>query len=160
CYATTFVYGNVLVEPDGAGNSQILHYGGDGDDEAKYRKGMLYFFFNTVVSTRGGNTTLFRLSTEEESATAFDNVFSVTARGDTLAISAGTGKVELHDNFLPEGWADSHDTLTGTVDAAMNLVGDTPGFTDASGQDFMLTLDSPCRNVAVAPPAAAAEHPA
>src|SRR5262249_29991842 len=27
-YAATFVYGNVLVEPAGAGNSQIVHYGG------------------------------------------------------------------------------------------------------------------------------------
>ena len=28
-YRDTFVYGNVLIEPDGAGNSQIVHYGGD-----------------------------------------------------------------------------------------------------------------------------------
>src|SRR5690606_36249190 len=28
-YRRTWVYGNVLIEPDGAGNSQIVHYGGD-----------------------------------------------------------------------------------------------------------------------------------
>ena len=28
-YRATFVYGNVLVEPDAAGNRQIAHYGGD-----------------------------------------------------------------------------------------------------------------------------------
>jgi hypothetical protein len=28
-YHETFVYGNVLIEPDDAGNSQIVHYGGD-----------------------------------------------------------------------------------------------------------------------------------
>jgi len=62
-YRETFVYGNVLIEPDGAGNSQIVHYGGDSGNEAIYRKGTLYFFNNTVVSTRAGNTTLLRLST-------------------------------------------------------------------------------------------------
>jgi hypothetical protein len=143
-YAVTFVYGNVLVEPDDAGNSQILHYGGDGGDEARYRKGELYFFHNTVVSTRGGNTTLFRLSTEEESVTAFNNVFSVTAGGETLAVSAGAGAVTLAYNWLPEGWVDSHDTLTGSIDDTMNVEGTAPGFVDAAAQDFMLAADSAC----------------
>ena len=31
-YRRTFVYGNVLVEADGEGNSQIVHYGGDSGD--------------------------------------------------------------------------------------------------------------------------------
>ncbi|WP_419641612.1 hypothetical protein, partial [Thiolapillus sp.] len=63
------MYGNVLIEPDGAGNSQMVHYGGDSGDsgdsgnESIYRKGTLYFYHNTVVSTRDGNTTLVRLST-------------------------------------------------------------------------------------------------
>jgi len=43
-----------------AGNSQILHYGGDGDDTAIYRQGTLYFYHNTVVSTHSDNTTLMR----------------------------------------------------------------------------------------------------
>src|SRR3970282_1976293 len=73
-YATTFVYGNVLIEPDGAGNRQIVHYGGDGGDEAVYRKGTLHFYANTVVSTRAGNTTLFRLSSPDESADCRNNV--------------------------------------------------------------------------------------
>ena len=64
--ATTYVYGNVLIEPDGAGNSQIVHYGGDSGRRPNYRKGTLYFYHNTVVSTRAGNTTLFRLSTNDE----------------------------------------------------------------------------------------------
>ena len=58
-YRKTLVYGNLLIEPDGAGNSQIAHYGGDSGTVANYRKGTLYFYNNTVVSTRAGNTTLF-----------------------------------------------------------------------------------------------------
>jgi len=143
-YHQTFVYGNVLVEPDGAGNSQIVHYGGDGDDEAKFRKGTLFFYANTVVSTRGGNTTLFRCSTEEESVDARNNVFSVTAGGDTLAVSAGMGVIVLANNWLPSGWVDSHDDLTGSIDAQANVLGATPGFTDAAAQDFSLASGSAC----------------
>jgi len=145
-YGRTFVYGNVLVEPDNAGNSQILHYGGDGGNESMYRKGRLYFYQNTVVSTRNGNTTLFRLSTEEESVSAMNNVFSVTASADTLAISAGSGSVTLSDNWLPQGWVDSHDTLTGSIDDQGNVLGDSPGFSDPSGQDFTLLPSSACVN--------------
>src|ERR1044072_1411930 len=55
-YHKTFVYGNLLIEPDGAGNSQIAHYGGDSGNEPTYRKGKLYFLNKTVVSTRAANT--------------------------------------------------------------------------------------------------------
>jgi len=143
-YHQTFVYGNVLVEPADAGNSQIVHYGGDGDDESLYRKGTLYFYGNTVVSTRGGNTTLFRLSTEDESVDARNNIASVTAGGDTLAISDGTGKATLTNNFLPTGWVDAHDTLTGVVEDLGNVEAAVPGFVDSSGQDFTLQASSPC----------------
>ncbi|MBS3920008.1 MAG: polysaccharide-degrading enzyme [Deltaproteobacteria bacterium] len=65
-YRKTLVYGNILIEPNGAGNSQVLHYGGDSGNTTIYRKGILYFYNNTVVSTRTGNTTLMRLSTNEK----------------------------------------------------------------------------------------------
>lgn len=158
-YATTFVYGNILVEPDGAGNSQILHYGGDGDDESQYRKGTLYFFHNTVVSTRSGNTTLARLSTEEESLLAQNNIIYTTADAGRLAISAGAGTVELVDNWLRQGFVESHDTLTGQVLDSGNLEGDEPGLISEDGQDFLLDPGSPCVGAAgpLAPEASA--HP-
>lgn len=56
-YRKTFVYGNILIEPDGARNSQNVHYGGDSRNVGLYRKGMLYFHNNTVISIRIGNTT-------------------------------------------------------------------------------------------------------
>ena len=40
----------MLIEPDGAGNRQIVHYGGDNGTTAMYRKGTLFFYNNTVVS--------------------------------------------------------------------------------------------------------------
>ena len=51
-YRTTFVYGNVLIEPNAAGNRQIVHYGGDNGGTSNYRKGTLLFYQNTLVSTR------------------------------------------------------------------------------------------------------------
>jgi parallel beta-helix repeat protein len=143
-YRQTLVYGNVLVEPDDAGNSQIVHYGGDGGDETKYRKGQLYFFNNTVVSTRAGNTTLFRLSTNGESVTALNNVFSVSVDGNALALAAGAGTFVLDDNWLPTGWVDSHDTFAGLIDPGTNVEGESPGFTDAAAQDFTLLATSAC----------------
>jgi hypothetical protein len=143
-YGETWVYGNILVEPDGAGNSQILHYGGDGGDESYYRKGTLHLYANTVVSTRNGNTTWMRLSTNEESCDARDNVVYVIAGGSTLAMTGGTGQLELRNNWLVEGWVDSHDPLTGSVvDGGGNVVGSDPGFADFDNQAFGPAPGSP-----------------
>ena len=38
--------------PHDQGTSQIVHYGGDSGTTSDYRKGTLYFFHNTVVSTK------------------------------------------------------------------------------------------------------------
>jgi hypothetical protein len=142
-YAKTWVYGNILVEPDGAGNSQILHYGGDGDDPGRYRKGTLYFYGNTVVSTRNGNTTLFRLSTSEESALVSNNAISVSANASSLAIFSGEGQIELASNWLPAGWVESHDDVTGSIDTSDNVEGADPGFSDVARQDFTPREGSP-----------------
>jgi len=138
-YRRTFVYGNVLIEPDGAGNSQIVHYGGDGDDTAIYRKGVLHFFHNTVVSKRSGNTTLVRLSTGDESADVRDNLLYVTASGDRLALLDAAGTLALDHNWLKRGWVESHSGAAAVIDAGGNLEGAEPGFVDGAGLDFRLT---------------------
>ena len=102
-YEKTFVYGNILVEPDNAGNSQILHYGGDGGAASLYRNGTLYFYHNTVVSTRSGNTTLMRLSTNAVHAEVFNNILYAAAGVTRMAITSGYGQTVLTDNWLPEG---------------------------------------------------------
>src|SRR5207245_3371648 len=94
-YRETFVYGNVLIEPDAAGNRQIAHYGGDSGATANYRKGTLYFYNNTLVSTRTDRTTLLRLSTNEEACDFRNNIAYVTAVGNTLALLDDTGVLNM-----------------------------------------------------------------
>lgn len=160
-YRRTFVHGNVLIEPDGAGNSQILHYGGDGGDPADYRKGTLHFYNNTVVSTRSGNTTLQRLSTNDESSDTRNNVLYVIADGDRLAMLDATGDLTLRNNWTKPGWVDSHGTLLGTIDDdGSGVVGPSPGFVDEGTQDFHLETDSDAIDAATAlHPEAVPDHP-
>ncbi|MEM9554076.1 MAG: polysaccharide-degrading enzyme [Acidobacteriota bacterium] len=146
-YGETFVYGNVLLESDGQGNSQIVHYGGDGGDPSDYRKGLLHFFHNTVVSTRSGNTTLLRLSTQDESAEVRNNVLYVAAEGQRLAMLDAAGALMLRNNWSKPGWRASHGTLTGTIDDdASGVTGSAPGFLDEVGQNFRPAGDSPLRD--------------
>jgi len=144
-YRDTYVYGNVLIEPEGAGNSQICHYGGDSGNTAIYRKGTLHFYQNTVVSTRSGNTTLLRLSTNDESADVRNNVVYVTAPGSSLAMLAGAGALELRSNWFKPGFVASHSGLTGSISTPVpNVTGASPGFVDEPGQDFRLQDGSAC----------------
>jgi hypothetical protein len=138
-YHDTFVYGNVLIEPDGAGNSQIVHYGGDSGDDTIYRKGTLHFFHNTVVSTRAGHTTLLRLSTDDETADVRDNVIWAQSGGSQLAMLDETGVLALSHNWLRLGWADSFSGLPAQIfDDGTDVEAADPLFVDAAGQDFRL----------------------
>lgn len=144
-YHKTFVYGNILIEPDGAGNSQVSHYGGDSGNEPTYRKGKLYFYNNTVVSTRAGNTTLFRLSTNEETCDARNNIFYNTAAGANLAMLAEAGTLTVSNNWAKSGWRNSHEGggFGGSVTVAgAFIIGTLPGFSDFAAQDFRLTTGS------------------
>lgn len=142
-YLTTYAYGNILIEPDGAGNSQILHYGGDSGNTSQYRKGNLYFYNNTVISTRDSNTTLARLSTQDETMDAFNNVIYTTNSGSSLAMINGDGTLNIQYNWIKSNWVDSHGS-SGTVnDQGNNLTGADPLFVDFDDQDFNLLDTSP-----------------
>lgn len=161
-YDKTFVYGNVLVEPDDAGNSQVLHYGGDGGDTSMYRQGTLYFYHNTVVSTRGGNTTLMRLATNPARAEVFNNILFATAGGSRLAITSGRGQTYLTDNWLPTGWRDTHESgldAGASVNDLGNIEGDDPGFVNTGDQDFHLASGSDADGEAGALPTAVENYP-
>lgn len=150
-YRKTLVYGNLLIEPDGAGNSQITHYGGDSGTIANYRKGTLYFYNNTVVSTRAGNTTLFRLSSNEENCDARNNIFYNTAAGSNLAMIDDTGVLSISHNWMKSGWRTSHGTPTGTLNNdGTSVLGTSPGFTNEAGQDFKLLSTSAAVNAGTA----------
>ncbi|HWI59019.1 MAG TPA: hypothetical protein VNZ22_17470, partial [Bacillota bacterium] len=144
-YRQTYAYGNVLVEPDGAGNRQIVHYGGDSGNTALYRKGTLYFYQNTVLSTRTDRTTLFRLSTNEEQCDCRNDILYVSAAGNTLSLLDDTGKLTLTHNWLRPGWVQSFGGTSGTLlNDGSNLGSAAPGFLYEPGQNFRLAPASVC----------------
>ena len=135
-YRETRVYGNVLIEPPGDGNSQIVHYGGDSGKLDWYRKGTLYFFHNTVVSTRTDRTTLFRLSTNDESCDARNNVFYTVGSGATLSVLNAAGEIALSHNWIKPGWREAFTDLEGHIGKDGMVESDAPGFRDEGGQDY------------------------
>lgn len=144
-YPRTFVYGNILIEPDGAGNRQIAHYGGDSGATGIYRKGTLYFYHNTVVSTRSGRTTLFRLSTMDEHCDARNNIFYATAGGSELGVLDADGVLDLSHNWINAGWQWYFGSYNGVVnDDGTCITGLAPGFVAAATQDFRPAEGSPC----------------
>ena len=155
-YRSTFVYGNVLIEPDGAGNRQVVHYGGDSGNTAIYRKGTLYLYNNTVVSTRTDRTTLLRLSTNEETCDLRNNIVYVSAAGTTLALLDAAGVLNLSHNWFKPGRVSTFGTLTGTInDDGSSVTGTSPGFVNEAGQDFQLAAGSQAINAGASLAAAA-----
>ncbi|MBK9975172.1 MAG: fibronectin type III domain-containing protein [Planctomycetes bacterium] len=151
-YGTTFVYGNTLIEPNGAGNSQIIHYGGDNGTTSTYRKGTLFLYNNTIVSTRSGNTTLVRLSTNSETCDCRNNVIYVTANGSNLGLIDDTGVLNYRNCWFKTGYISSHSgaAMQGTVNNQGGVVnGTSPAFLDEAGQDFSLATSSACRDAGI-----------
>jgi len=140
-YRNTFVYGNVLLERDGDGNSQIAHYGGDSGILSHYRQGTLWFFQNTVVSRRSGNTTLLRLSSSAETADARNNIVSVTATGNRLGMLDQTGTLTIAQNWFKTGWVNSHSAAASVINNGQ-ITGSDPGFQDAAFDNFELASTS------------------
>ena len=147
-YRDTYVYGNVLAERDGAGNRQVVHYGGDSGVETQYRKGTLHFYNNTVISDRTDRTTLFRLSTNEERCDARNNVIHVkptAAAGNTLALLDDIGVLDWSHNVMRPGWVVAFFGSTGTFnDDGTTLTPASPLFVDEAGEDLHLAAGSPC----------------
>ncbi|MCB0395701.1 MAG: T9SS type A sorting domain-containing protein [Flavobacteriales bacterium] len=159
-YHETFVYNNVLLEYDGEGNSQILHYGGDNGTTSQYRKGMLYFYHNTIVSTRNGNTTLMRLSTDEEKADVRNNVIYADNGGSSLAMVDDDGYMELRNNWINTGWKVSHSNVSAFVtDVSGNLTGSDPMFVNMGADDYTPAPGSPLINNAGPLAAAVSSYP-
>lgn len=160
-YTKTHVYGNVLKEADGEGNSQMVHYGGDSGDETIYRKGTLYFYNNTLISTRTGNTTMLRLSTNDEFADVHNNIVYVTAPGNHLALLSSNGQINIRHNWFKTQWRVSHSTFSGTItNDGSNIEGNIPGFVDFTKDDYHLGASSPATDAGTAlHPDLLASHP-
>ena len=161
-YGDTYVAGNVLLESGDDGNSQIVHFGGDSGNTASYRP-RLWFWNNTVVSTRTGHTTLLRLSSPSQQAHLDGNVVWASAGGANVAMVDADGQVAYASNWLPAGWRASHGlplpVTTTLTDLGDNVAGLAPGFVDPAAQDFSLAAGSPCLGAAGALPAQTTAHP-
>jgi hypothetical protein len=146
-YRSTFVYGNVLVETDNSGNRQIVHYGGDSGTTGDYRKGVLYMYNNTIVSTRTDRTTLMRLSTNDETAQFRNNILYVAAAGNTLSLLDQTGILNLSHNWFKPGRVSTFGTLDGVInDDGTSITGSSPGFASETAQDYRLAAASTAIN--------------
>jgi hypothetical protein len=156
-YHDTFVYGNVLIAPDG-GNRQLVHYGGDNDAD-HFRTGTLHFFHNTVVSERSGLFSMVRLSSADAHCDARNNVIYAHGGGDDVAILEDAGSVSLRGSWLQAGYREGTPSQTGTVDAQDNVEGTEPGFEDVDAQVFHLVPSSPARGIAVPLAEATSGHP-
>ena len=144
-YGRTFVYGNTLVERPDDGNNQIVHYGGDTGNESIYRKGVLYFFNNTVISHRTGSTVLMKLSSSGESAQVLNNILMTTAKGNRLALLEQYGIATVANNWIKTGAIDSHEggDYYGRVIRKDNIEGESPGIVNLADEDFRPTAGSP-----------------
>ena len=160
-YRKTFVYGNILLEGDGEGNSQMVHYGGDSGNESIYRKGTLYFYNNTLMSARSGNTTMIRLSTDDEYADVHNNIVHVSAPGSRLALLASNGQLEIRNNWFKDGYRVSHDTFTGVLnDNGSSIVAADPAFEDPTQGNYQLQENSGARDAGtVLDPGLLSTHP-
>jgi hypothetical protein len=140
-----------VIEHPNSGNNDFVHYGGDTGSAQKWRKGTLYFYNNTVVSDRTDATRLFRLSTNDESCDARNNVVYVTAAGANLKVLDSYGRLTLTANWFKTGWSPfAVNRPKGTITNNGTLTGATPGFVDEAGQDYSLTSTSALRDSGVA----------
>ncbi len=173
-YRTAYVYGNVIVK-NGADGSAI-HYGGDHYGSAPgaiwgepiFRKGTLYFYNNTVV-INGSSGELFQLSTTEESAQVWNNVFffASTVTYPCLRSSSDVnikywtsgGNLTLGKNWSSTTLADSDPwhPVTGTVTGWTNLIKGTTLPVDKS--TYIPTSGSPVVDAAQAALSAVAAYP-
>lgn len=152
-YRQTFVYGNLIAHE--ASDGVAIHYGGDhyGGDlftlqslpwpssaygESFFRKGTLYFFANTVVLGAAGEygSSIFQISTTEETAEIFDNVFWTSGSPMFVGLRSNTGGINLAHwtpggtihlgvNVFNTGWASDSDpdhTSPGPVTGAANML--------------------------------------
>jgi len=142
-YHRALVFGNILIEPPSDGRDSIVHFGGDSGKADWYRRGPLRFYHNTVVTFRPGNTTLFRLSSRPQVVDARNNLFAAVA-GGRLTVLDGDGTIELHANWLNEGWRNNLGRERGTVVLKGGLLtGEAAGFVNAAARNFYLLPTAP-----------------
>jgi hypothetical protein len=144
-YGVDFVYGNVILEHPNSGNNDTVLYGGDTGAANKYRKRTLYFYNNTFVSDRTDAVRLFRMSTNDQTIDARNNVAYVTGAPSDLQVLDNYGRLILTQNWFPLGYTPftvAHPK--GSITDNGTVTGSTPGFVSLASQDFHLLSSSQC----------------
>ncbi|MEQ1516355.1 MAG: fibronectin type III domain-containing protein [Usitatibacteraceae bacterium] len=163
-YRKTFVYGNQIIHNGNDGTA--VHYGGDlSGGESQWRKGVLYFFNNSVRITGTGAAQLFQLSTTQETAYVWNNVFlfdstvqyaSMRANQDATPPYVSGGILNLGKNWIVSNWADSDPfhPVSGQLNGSANMITGTVFPVDPD--TFIPIQNSVIIDAGTAPPAAAA----
>jgi hypothetical protein len=158
-YNTAYVYGNLIHVTDAAG-SKVVRFGGDMTNNMAVWKTNLYFYNNTIISTRTLDRTRLFSTWSGGMIDARNNIFYVEAGGAQLAIMTsvtgdGTdGLINLRNNWLSTGWIETFETgdrlAPGVIPVSGNIDGISPLFFDYAGGDYLLTSNSACRNAGIA----------
>ena len=128
--------------PGAGGNNDFVHYGGDTGSAQKLRKGTPNFY-NNLVSDRTDNTRLFRLSRNDESCDARNNIAYVTAAGANLQLLDNYGHLTLTQNWFKTGYTPFVvNRPKGTITDNGTVTGSSPGFVSEAGQDCHLISGS------------------
>jgi hypothetical protein len=166
-YRETWVYGNQIVKNGGTGT--VIHYGGDHPgSEASYRKGTLYFFHNTVHVTGEDAAGLFQLSTIDEKAEIWNNVFlfdsgmrymRMRASQDTAGGIESGGILHFGRNWINSGWVDTdkYHHVGGRLEGVDELV--TSWWKAPLDDKLVPIAGGPAAGAGVAGPAPASAHP-
>lgn len=133
----TVVYGNVLVKrDDGTPNDQVVHFGGEGSG---VERRLLYFFHNTMVSTRP-STTAFSFDAAMPTAWVVNNLFVTTGGGSLRMLDSNTPETlqgALDHAFVVTGWEIGLGRYAEWARTDL-LEGDDPGFVSLRGEDLHL----------------------
>ena len=156
-YRKTFVYGNVLVETDGAGNRQIVHYGGDNGTTSNYRKGTLHFYQNTLVSyAHRSDDAVPAVDQRRARRRAQQRLLRHGRRLDAVARSTRPASSTSRTTGSSRAASRHSARSPGTInDDGTSVVGSAPGFRDEPAQDFRLAQTSIAVNKGTALAAAA-----
>ena len=141
-YQSTHVFGNILVEFNGQGNRQMVHFGGDGGDMMNAYRKNLYFYHNTIVSKRTDKNTLMLLRWEGSKAYVYNNIIIATDLSASIDLLAehSLGQMIAKNNMISDGYTQSYfDSSPNIVESGTMLASDyAPLFADA---DFASSYD-------------------
>jgi hypothetical protein len=157
-YLKTYVYGNVIVSTPTDSIPYQVNYGGDSlSDDYSYRKGIMYFAYNTYV-VRFNQSTAFRaiLFRTKQDNGAHTMAFDVRNNAMVVKQDSGVqpelylteqyGRVWLGKNWITPGYFVAHTAggtagVTGTANL-VNSTGNDPGFVDILNANYHPTATS------------------